>query len=50
MLPRFVHTEYHLVVILKRCYIEETAQLQNFEVRAMNINTSNKKLKKCNKM
>ena len=27
MLPYFVHTEYYLVVVLKRCCIEETAQL-----------------------
>jgi len=32
-----MHTEYCLVV-LKRCCIEETAQLYNFKVRAVNIN------------
>ena len=30
--------EYYLLVVLKRCCIEETAQPQNFKVRAMNIN------------
>jgi len=33
-----MRTEYYLIVILKQCYIEETAQLYNFKVRAMNIN------------
>ena len=39
MLPCFVHNEYYLIVVLKRCCIEETAQLWNCKLRAMNINT-----------
>jgi len=38
MLPCFMHTEYYLSVILEQYCIEETAQLQNFKVRAININ------------
>jgi len=33
-----MHTEYYLIVFLKQCCIEETAQPQNFKVRVMNIN------------
>jgi len=33
ILPCFVHTEYYLVVILKRYYIKEAAQLWNFKKR-----------------
>jgi len=43
-LPCFMHTEYYLLVVLKQCCIEETAQPQNFEVRAMNINIGLKRV------
>ena len=43
-LPCFMHTEYYLIVVLKQCCIEETAQLYNFKVRAMNINIGLKRV------